>query len=191
MGANSEGAESWSELEQHVSSSRTAVTKGNCGSPQNQSAILDSSASVLVCLADKVEVDGAANAAVFHGLCIDPCVDNQARAGLQIVGVAMLERRVESVQESCNGDLLRGRRRRPLCVVRHSRVDRHARGVANKAHLGQLRAGRPFRVQCMVRTSGFEVGLCRPSRECSECQLRAYGFLLALDGWNGVLARAC
>jgi hypothetical protein len=155
VGANSEGAESWRELQQQVSSPLAALATGGGGSPQHQSAVLDSSTSVLVCLADKVEIDGAANAAVFHALRVDPRVDDQTRAGLEVVGLAMLEGRIEGVQKSGDRDLLRGRRGRSLGVVRRRRVDRHARRVTNKAHLGQLRAGRPFREVYVVEPSGL------------------------------------
>lgn len=44
--------------------------------PQNNSSVLDPPAGMLVCLSDKLEVDCAANAAIVHGLRIDPGVDD-------------------------------------------------------------------------------------------------------------------
>ena len=189
VGANSDGAESCRELEHQVSSPRAALATGGCGSPQHQSAVLDSSTSVLVCLADKVEVDCAANAAVFHALRVDPRVDDQTRAGLQVVGLAMLEGRIEGIQKSGDRDLLRGRRGRSLWVVRRSRVDRHARRVTNKAHLGQLRAGRPFRGVRMVEPSGLGCAVVDHGEDVASvsCE-RVYVSWPLMAGWRSAVA---
>lgn len=102
--------------------------------PQHQGAVLYSSAGVLVCLADKVEVDCAANAAILHGLRIDPRVDDQTRAGLETVRLAGLEARVEQVEKR-RGRLSR-RLASPLGVRGGRRVDAHA-AVVDKRHGGR------------------------------------------------------
>lgn len=105
--------------------------------PQHQGAVLYSSAGVLVCLADKVKVDCAANAAILHGLRIDPRVDDQTRAGLKAVRLARLETRVQQVEKrrSRLGRRLGG----PLLgVCRGHRVDAHA-AVVDERHDGGWR----------------------------------------------------
>lgn len=109
--------------------------------PQHQSAVLYSSAGMLVCLADKLEVDCATNAAILHGLRIDPRVDNQARTGLKTVGLAGLEARIEQVEErrSRLGSRLNtstlGVRRRGRRVDAHTTVvdERHDGGCVQDA----------------------------------------------------------
>lgn len=85
MGANNEGVESCSELHQQVSLVDLRVAMTRSDEPQNNRAVFDSSTSVLVCLSDKLEVDSATNAAIVHGVRIDPRVDDQACAGLKAV----------------------------------------------------------------------------------------------------------
>lgn len=94
---------------------------------QDNAAVLGSAASVLPGLAAQLEVDGATHAVVDDALGVDPGVDDEAGAGLEVVGVAMLEGRVERIEQRGGGSL-RGRvvpsRRRRRC--RGCRVDGHA-----------------------------------------------------------------
>jgi hypothetical protein len=52
---------------------------------KDYAAILGSPAGVFPRLSAQLEVDGAANAVVNDALGIDPCVDDQAGAGLEVV----------------------------------------------------------------------------------------------------------
>ena len=98
---------------------------GMQGLPQDKSAVLYSSAGMLICLADEVKVDSTANAAILHGLRIDPRVDNQARAGLEAVGLPIFVARIENVQQSRRANLgIRGGRTR--CVCRRRAIHGHA-----------------------------------------------------------------
>lgn len=87
-------------------------------------------------LASQLEVYGAANAVVDDGLCIDPGVDDQAGAGLEVVCVAVLVGRIKCIEEG-GGGRLGGRLARTGCRRRRGRVDGHAR-VVDETHDGGL-----------------------------------------------------
>ena len=92
---------------------------------QHNAAILGPAAGMLPGLTSQLEVDGAAYAIVGDGLCIHPCIDDEAGAGLEIVWLAMLVDRVEGVEQG-GGRRLRGRVAGTRCGGRGGRVDGHA-----------------------------------------------------------------
>lgn len=60
---------------------------------------------MLPSLAAELHVHGAANAVVDHSPCIDPCVYDEAGAGLEMVRLAHREGAVESIQQRRRGHL--------------------------------------------------------------------------------------
>jgi hypothetical protein len=124
---------------------------------------------VLPRLSPQVKVNGSANAAILHRLCVDPGVDDQTSAGLEVVRLAMLVGRVEHVEQRRGRDLCR-RAHAARRLGRGGRVDRHAR-VVGKTHGGGLRQVAPpvgVGGGCWCRRNGSK---------------RAAGSRAGVDGW--------
>mgnify|MGYP003624112732 CR=1 FL=1 len=132
---------------------------------QYNAAVLGSSTGMFPRLSSQLEVHGAADAFVDDGFCIDPCVYDEAGAGLEAVCLALLVRRVEVVEQRRGGDLC-GRMARTRSLCRRSRVDRHAR-VVDEAHGCGLRRVAPSVVRLTSTIESRREG-CADC--CSECQ---------------------
>ena len=139
-GDSNEGVDSCIDLHQLGRGLLTGMSSHDL--PQDYATIFCSTASMLPGFAAQLHIHGAANAVVDEAPCIDPCIDNDACAGLEVVRTPGFEGIAEQVQE---------RRRRNLCrwieLTRASigghRVDGHA-GVVDETHVcGGLRREAP------------------------------------------------
>jgi hypothetical protein len=86
-------------------------------------------------LSTQLDVYSATNSVIDHAPCVDPCVDDQARAGLEMVGLALGEAGVQGIEESGGRHLCRWIPR-AWTGSRRGRVDGHARAV-DEAHVGE------------------------------------------------------
>ena len=161
-GEKSEGLESCRELYQSVGDGED----GGVGYiRKDYAAILSSPAGMLPGLSAQLKVDCATDAVINDALRIDPCVDNQAGAGFEIVRAPVLVCRVESVEEG-GGRYLRGRIPRSRCRGRRRRVDGHA-GVVDETHVCGLR-----RVAPSVDASSNTIARVDEVVPCVNCRCR-------------------